>query len=129
MKCLERGACVCLSLREILKKKRCLGHHLVIFGFSSYPVVDIALVLISTDQEPWDLLELWSPAALEEWNGKAQKRAAGKSIWKTWTTTPFKFSQCLIEGRSQRTASAGEQTCRNTNFSNRKKRTEQEAEI
>lgn len=47
-----------LSLRRRLKKKRGLGHHLVIFGFFSHPVVDIALVLISTDLKPWDLPEL-----------------------------------------------------------------------
>lgn len=50
--------CAFVSEGKINKRKRSLGHHLVIFGFSSYPAVDIALVLIPRDLESWDLLEL-----------------------------------------------------------------------
>lgn len=48
---------MCLSEGKI-KKKRGLDHHVVIFGSFSHPVIDIALVLISTDLESWDFLEL-----------------------------------------------------------------------
>lgn len=66
-----RQAHVCVFQRERLKTKRCLGHHLVIFGFISHPVTHIALVLTYTELKLCDLLELGSPSvALEEWNGK-----------------------------------------------------------